>query len=359
VRGPHCPREQAAPGVALADWLLKIRVFAYRQARMEARTEKQPPTFDDIVTAKTFISPYLPKTPLIRIPKLSEALDCDYYVKLENLQPTGAFKIRGGVNLVGSLKPHEVTLVTASTGNHGQSIAYAGRLFNKRVIIYAPAENVNQMKVQAMRDLGAEVRLHGRDFDEARLETERVAREEGWRYVHSANEPHLIAGVGTMGLEIFEDLPEVDVIIAPAGGGSCASGNCIVAKHTNPKVHTIAVQSDAAPAMWHAWRNRNLDPYPRMQTEHEGLATRTPFELTNRLLWSLLDNFVLVSDEKINGAIRLLAHSAKQVVEGAGAASLAGALIMGKELRGKVVVGIVTGGNIPPERFARLYGQEV
>jgi threonine dehydratase len=316
--------------------------------------EKQLPTFADVVTAREFISPYLPKTPLIRIAGISEALDCDYYAKLENLQPIGAFKVRGGVNLVGSLGPRDVTLVTASTGNHGQSIAFAGRLFNKRVIIYAPAENVNEMKMQAIRAFGAEVRLHGRDFDEARLETERIATEEGLRYVHSADEPHLIAGVGTMGLEIFEDLADVDVIIAPAGGGSCASGNCIVAKQLNPNVRVIAVQSDAAPAMWHAWRNRNLDPYPTMKTEHEGLATRTPFELPNKILWSLLDDFILVSDDEINDAIRLLARHGRQVVEGAGAASLAGAIKLRDELRGKKVVGIVSGGNIPPERFARL-----
>ena len=321
---------------------------------METRIELEPPTFADIVAARAFISPYLPKTPLVRIPKISEELDCDYYAKLENLQPVGAFKVRGGVNLVGSLTASDAPLVTASTGNHGQSIAFAGRLFNKRVIIYAPSENVNEMKMQAMRDLGAEVRLHGRDFDDARVETERVARAVGFRYVHSANEPQLIAGVGTMGLEIFEDLSDVDVIIAPAGGGSCASGNCIVAKHLNPKVRVIAVQSDAAPAMWHAWRNHNLDPYPTMKTEHEGLATRTPFALTNKVLWPLLDDFVLTSDDEINDAIRLLARYGKQVVEGAGAASLAAALKLGDELRGKRVVGIVSGGNIPPERLAKL-----
>ena len=321
---------------------------------METRIELEPPTFPDIVPARAFISPYLPKTPLVRIPKISEELDCDYYAKLENLQPVGAFKVRGGVSLVGSLTASDAPLVTASTGNHGQSIAFAGRLFNKRVIIYAPSENVNEMKMQAMRDLGAEVRLHGRDFDDARVETERVARAEGFRYVHSANEPQLIAGVGTMGLEIFEDLSDVDVIIAPAGGGSCASGNCIVAKHLNPKVRVIAVQSDAAPAMWHAWRNHNLDPYPTMKTEHEGLATRTPFALTNKVLWPLLDDFVLTSDDEINDAIRLLARYGKQVVEGAGAASLAAALKLGDELRGKRVVGIVSGGNIPPERLAKL-----
>jgi threonine dehydratase len=317
-----------------------------------------PPTFADIAAAREAISEFLPRTPLARLNKISEALDCDYYAKLENLQPTGAFKVRGGINLVrnevsaGNGKP--ATFITASTGNHGQSIAYAGRLFGTRVIIYAPAENVNESKMQAMRDLGAEVRLHGRDFDESRLQVERVARQEGFRYVHSANEPLLIAGVGTLTAEIFEDLPDVDVIIAPAGGGSCASGACIAARELNPNVHVYAVQSDAAPAVWHAFRNRSLDSYPTMQTVHEGLATRVPFELTNKILWKHLTDFVLVSDEEINESIRVLARDAKQVAEGAGAASLAGAFKLREKLRGKKVVGILTGGNIPPERFAKL-----
>ena len=314
------------------------------------------PTFEDVVAAREFIAPYLPKTPLIRVDAISEMLDCEYYAKLENLQPVGAFKVRGGLNIVGTASDDERhrSFVAASTGNHGQSLAFAGKLFASRVIIYAPAENVNQAKMRAIRDFGAEVRLHGRDFDEARQECERVANAEGLRYVHSANEPKLIAGVGTMGLEIFEDLPDVDVIIAPAGGGSCASGNCIVANELNPNVSVIAVQSEAAPAMWHAWRNHTLEPYPTMKTEHEGLATRVPFELTNKILWELLSDFVLVTDAEINDAIRLLAKHGKQVAEGAGAASLACALKLRDNLRGKKVVGIVSGGNLPLERFASL-----
>lgn len=329
--------------------------------RPAAKTESiQPVTFDDVLAAREFIAPYLPKTPLVRSEKLSTLLGCEYYLKCENLQPIGAFKVRGGVNLVGtdeSVRTGDnarATIVTASTGNHGQSIAYAGRLFGVRVIIYAPERNVNESKIQAMRDLGAEVRLHGRDFDEARLETERVAASEGYRYVHSANEPKLIAGVGTIGLEILEDLPDVDLIFAPAGGGSCASGNSIVAKHLNPNVKVIAVQSEAAPAMWHAWKNRSLDEYPTMGTEHEGLATRVPFEMPSRILWELLDNFVLVTDEEINEAICLLAVKAKQMAEGAGAASLAGASKLRDQLKGKKVVGILTGGNLPPVKFAKL-----
>ena len=314
------------------------------------------PTFEDIVSAREFIAPYLPKSPLVRVNAISEQLECDYYAKLENLQPTGAFKVRGGVNLVGTSSDDERRrgLVAASTGNHGQSIAYAGRLFSTPVIIYSPAENVNHVKMQAMRNFGAEVRLHGRDFDEARQECERVADEQGFRYVHSANEAKLIAGVGTIGLEIFEDLEDVDVIISPAGGGSCASGNCIVANQLNPNVRVIAVQSEGAPAMWHAWRNRSLDPYPTMKTEHEGLASRVPFEMTNKILWELLSDFALATDAEINDAVKLLARHAKQVVEGSGAASLAAAIKLRDSLRGKKVVGVVSGGNIPLERFAAL-----
>jgi threonine dehydratase len=325
-----------------------------------AKTESTlPVTFDDVLAAREFIAPYLPKTPLVRSEKLSALLDCDYYLKCENVQPIGAFKVRGGVNLVGTIPEEKkrAGIVTASTGNHGQSIAYAGRLFGVPVIIYAPAENVNETKMQAMRALGAEVRLHGRDFDEARLETERIAETEGHLYVHSANEPKLIAGVGTIGLEIFEDLPDVDMILAPAGGGSCASGSCIVAKHLKPDVQVIAVQSEAAPAMWHAWKNRLLDEYPTMKTEHEGLATRVPFEMPSRILWELLDDFLLVTDDEINDAIGLLAVNAKQIAEGAGAASLAGAIKLRDQeggLKGKKVVGVLTGGNIPPDRFASV-----
>ena len=315
-----------------------------------------PPTFADIQAAREFLKPYLAKTPLVRLAKISEALGCDYYAKLENLQPTGAFKVRGGVNLVGNEADNGTvkTIASASTGNHGQSVAYAGRLFGVPVIIYAPAENVNEAKVKAMRELGAEVRLHGRDFDEARLECERVAREHGFRYVHSANEPALISGVGTIGLEIFEDLPDVDVIIVPAGGGSNVAGTCIVATNLNPRLRVIAVQSEAAPAMWHAWRNRNLDPYPTMKTEHEGLATRVPFELTSKILWELLDDFVLLTDEAINDAVRWLAQDGKLIAEGAGAAPLAAAMKLRHDLQRKKVVGIVSGGNIRPERFAEL-----
>lgn len=316
------------------------------------------PTFEDVADARPLVSRHLPKTPLLRVAALSELLGCDYHAKCENCQPVGAFKVRGGVNLVGTLSPDEnrAGVISASTGNHGQSVAFAGRLFGVRVIIYAPAENVNPMKLQAMRDLGAEVRLHGRNFDEAREEVERVAAREGFRYIHSANEPKLIAGVGTMAMEVFEDVSDPDVILVPVGAGSGACGTGIVAKTRRPQTRVIGVQSERAPAVWHAWKEGHLNPWPAMETVHEGLGTRVPFELTTPMLRDVLDDFILVSDEEINEAIRLLARHAKQVAEGAGAASLAAALKLRGQLYGKKVVGILSGGNIPLDRYAAVLG---
>ena len=168
------------------------------------------PTFADVEAARDFVGAHLAPTPLVHCWPLSQRLGCQYYAKCENLQPVGAFKVRGGVNLIGRLDvaERERGVISASTGNHGQSLAFAGQLFGVPVVIYGPEHNSNPLKVAAMRALGAEVRLFGRDFDEAREEVECVGRGEGYRYVHSANEPLLVAGVGTMGLEILGRLPK-------------------------------------------------------------------------------------------------------------------------------------------------------
>ncbi len=314
------------------------------------------PTYADVVSARELIAPYLAPTPLIRSESLSQALGCEYYIKCENLQPVGAFKIRGGVNLIGRLSDEEKSgiVVSASTGNHGQSMAMAGGLFGVPVVIYAPAERVNERKLAAMRELGAEVRLHGRDFDEARVEVERVVNAEGWRYVHSANEPDLIAGVGTMGLEILDELPDVDIIISPVGGGSGVCGLCLAVKETHPDVTVIGAQSKQAPGVWMAWKERRLDVEADADTTCEGLATRVPFEMTMTMMWELLDDFVLVGDDAIDVAVRRLAQSARLVAEGAGAASLAAAFELGDRLSGRKVVGVLSGGNLALDRYAEI-----
>ena len=314
------------------------------------------PTYQDVERAAAFIRPHLAITPLLPFPSLGRKLGCEFYLKCENFQPVGAFKVRGGVNLVGHLSAEESRrgVASASTGNHGQSLAFAGRIFDVPVAIYAPQKNANPLKIKAMRELGATVHLFGEDFDEAREEVERVAEQEGWRYIHSANEPMLIAGVGTTGIEIFDALPEVDVIIVPVGAGSGVCGNLIVAKELNPEVQVIGVQSSAAPACREAWKTRTLSVTASMNSRHEGLATRIPFALTLEIMWKMLDAFVLVEDAAIDSAIVELAQSAHLIAEGAGAAPLAAAYQLRDLLQGKRVVAVVSGGNIPLNEFARL-----
>src|SRR5207249_5273193 len=193
------------------------------------------------------IRPYLSETPLRRYPALDRLVGAELHVKHENLNPTGAFKVRGGVNLISRLTDDERRrgVIAASTGNHGQSVAYAARLFGVQAIICAPV-GANRLKVESMRDLGAEVILHGEDYDAAREHCEQLVRDNGYRYVHSSNEPLLIAGVGTYALEALEAQPGLDAILVPVGGGSGAAGACIVAAAVDPAIAVIGVQSEAA-----------------------------------------------------------------------------------------------------------------
>jgi len=268
------------------------------------------------------------------------------FLKHEFHLPTGAFKVRGGVNLISQLSPQDrqAGVIAASTGNHGQSVAYAAKLFAVDAIICAP-ENANSAKVAAMKELGAEVKLVGADFDEARVACEELAAANGYRYIHSGNEPLLIAGVATHTLEILSEQPDIDVIIVPVGGGSGAAGACIVAKTVNPKIAVIGVQSERAPSAYLSWREgKSVDA--ATSTWAEGLATRTPFELPQRILRRLLDDFILVSDEAISESVRLLLDRSRILVEGAGASSLAAAIALKNRLAGQRVALILTGANI-------------
>jgi threonine dehydratase len=217
------------------------------------------PTFDDVLAARERIAPHLRPTPLYAYPSLAELVGTGVWVKHENHQAVGAFKVRGGVNLVSQLTADERArgLITASTGNHGQSIAYAARLLGVRATICVP-KGANPVKVASMRALGAEIIVHGHDFDEAREHCEQLAVQRGYRYVHSGNEPQLIAGVATATLEILEQQPDVDVIIVPVGGGSGAAGACLAGKSMRPTLQVIGVQSEAAPAAYLSWKEHRL-----------------------------------------------------------------------------------------------------
>jgi threonine dehydratase len=318
--------------------------------------ELQVPTLADVLDARRRISPHLRPTPLYGYPVLGELLGAEVFVKHENHQPVGAFKVRGGVNLVSQLSAEECErgVISASTGNHGQSIAYAARLFGVPATICVP-EAANPVKVASMRGLGAELVFHGRDFDDAREHCERLASERGYRYVHSGDEPLLIAGVATETLEILDEQPETDVIIVPVGGGSGAAGACVVTKAVRPATKVIGVQSEAAPAAYRSWRERRLVE-DRMETFAEGLATRTAFALPQHILRESLDSFVLVGDDEIRTAQALMIETTRNLVEAAGAAPLAAALRMREELAGKRVALVLSGGNASREQLLDVLG---
>jgi threonine dehydratase len=306
----------------------------------------QPPTFRDVLAARRQIAPYLRPTPLHRYPALDALLGLTVYVKHENYQPIGAFKIRGGLNLVARLDAAERTrgVITASTGNHGQSLAYAARQFGVPARVVVPL-GANPGKVAAIAGMGAEVIFHGSQFDEARLHCEALAQAEGYRYVHAGNEPHLIAGVGTLALEMFEDASDLDVILVPVGGGSGAAGTCLVASTVAPHCRVIGVQAAAAPAAYESWRQRQLVVRPN-HTFADGLATATAFALPQAMLWALLDDFVLVSDAEIQQAMVWMIEHAHTLAEPAGAAPLAAAYRLRASLAGQKVALVCSGGNV-------------
>jgi len=307
----------------------------------------EAPSFQDVLRARAIVRRYLEPTPLIARPAIDERLGFNAYFKCENMQPTGAFKIRGGIYLMSRLSDDERGrgVVTASTGNHGQSIAYAAREFGVRAVVYAP-EGANPGKVTAMQQLGAEVVLTGRDFDESRIAAGERAIADGMRFIHSANEPDLIAGVGTYALELIESIPDLDTVIVPIGAGSGVCGTLTVIKAINPAIRVIGVQTTHMDAVYRSWKEGRLVSLEGGTTFADGLATRVAFELPLKIINEQIDDITLVTDEDLCRAIVLLLEDAHLVAEGAGAATTAAALKLRDELAGQKVALIVSGGNI-------------
>lgn len=313
----------------------------------------QLPTIQDILSARKNVYSHLNPTPLYSYPTLNSLIGTKTWVKHENHHPVGAFKIRGGLNLAANLTDEEKRngLFTASTGNHGQSIAYASKAYNLKATIAVP-EGANPGKVAAMRGLGAEVLFHGEDFDEAREWIKQVAEKQGGKFVGPTDEL-LIHGVGTYALEIIEELPTVDVIIVPVGAGSGVCGTSIVAKTISPNIEIIAVQSAQAPAMQISWQKLTMVE-SEMKTIAEGLATRVPFENTQRIMREYVDQFLLVDDEEIKSAVKIMLEHTHNLVEEAAAAPLAAALQVKEELQSKNVVLVASGGNISMENLKNV-----
>jgi threonine dehydratase len=313
------------------------------------------PTYADVLNAAPIVHAHIPPTPLYEWPALSQLLGCRFYLKHENHTPTTAFKVRGGIHLVARLPEEQKRrgIIGCTTGNHGQSLAYACRIFGVRCVLVIPV-NSNPDKVAAMRALGAELVEHGRDFDEAREHCEAIRHRDGLRYVHSANEPDLIAGVGTYALEIFDALPDPDVLLAPVGLGSGICGLGLVAAARRPQARVIGVQSELAPAVTLSWRSGQPVETDTPRTFAEGMATRVPAEMTLELMRRHVQEMVLVSDDELREAIRLLLRVTHNLAEGAGAASTAAALKLRDRLAGRKVVGVLSGGNLDLRELARI-----
>ncbi len=312
------------------------------------------PTFKDVLKARSLIKDFLPRTPIYSYPQVNQLLDARVYIKHENHLPTGAFKTRGGINLIYNLnrKQRHRGVVTASTGNHALSIVYASNLFNVPVTIVMP-EKSNPTKVKAIKSMGAQIVFFGRIFDESKDYAEKLAGERRARFIHPANEPDLIAGVGTYALEIFEEVPNLDVIIVPVGGGSGASGCCIVTEAVNPECQVIGVQAAMASAAYLSWKGGKIVK-DKMETEAEGLATEIGYELTQEILQDYLADFVLVSEEEMVQAILLIMELIRNMAEEAGASPLAAALKIKERIKGKSVALVLSGGNISMNRLRKI-----
>lgn len=305
------------------------------------------PTYTDVLNALPRVHAVLQPTLLRNWPGLSLALGFDCWLKHENHQPVGAFKVRGGINLVGLLSDEErrAGILGVSTGNHGQSLAFAAKHFGVQCTIVVPQGN-NPDKNRAIQQLGAELIEHGRDFDEAREYVTELQQQRGGRYVHSANEPALIAGVGTLAYEVFEKLPDPDVLLVPIGLGSGVSAACIVAKHLRPQTQVIGVQAENASAVVRSWRSGQQETDAHIQTWAEGLATRVPAELTLDIMRRQMDDAILVTEEELRHAAAMIIKHTHNLAEGAGAATVAAAFKARERFAGKKVVAVLSGGNL-------------
>lgn len=324
-------------------------------ARHDGRMETTL-TFDDVLAARKLLTAYLPATPAWSYPALNTACSAQLLVKHENVQPVGAFKVRGGLTLLAGMPPAERSagVITYSTGNHAQSIAYASRVFGNRCVVVMP-EGANEAKARAVTGLGATVLLHGAELAQSQARAEELAAAEGLRLISPGDEPALLAGVGTLFLELFEAAPDLDALVVPVGSGTGAAAACLVAAAVAPGCQVIAVQSAASPAGHDSWRSGELARRPN-ETLIEGLATGRGFELPQRLMRAGLADFMLVSDAEIGAAQRLLASHAHTLAEGAGAAALAAVLAQPALFTGRKVAVVCSGGNASAAEIGALGG---
>lgn len=315
---------------------------------------ESPVHLSDIEQARLALRGIAHPTPLARSHTFSKLTGCDLYLKLENLQKTGSFKIRGAYNRIRLLTEAERSrgVIAASAGNHAQGVAFAALAAGIKATIVMP-EMAPLAKIMATRGYGAEVVLHGAVYDEALAKARELQDASGQTMIHAFNDPAVMAGQGTVGLEILRDLEDVSSIVVPIGGGGLVSGIAVAVKALAPHVKIYGVQAKGAAAMYLSKRNGSVQPTPSAVTMADGIAVKVPGDLTFPIIDRLVDDIAVVDDEDIASTILMLLERSKQMVEGAGAVSLT-AILHGKlPVTGKVV-SVISGGNIDVNLIARI-----
>lgn len=304
------------------------------------------PTYDDILKANSTKSEKIRKTPIVYSPTFSMLSDSKVYLKSEYQQKTGAFKIRGAYHKIQTLTEEEKQkgVIAASAGNHAQGVAYAANAEKITCTIVMP-KNASPAKVSATEGYGAEVILEGTNYDEASAKAKEIANDTGAILIHAFDDPEIIAGQGVIGLEILEEMPDVEEVYVPIGGGGLAAGVLIAIKTTHPNVKVIGVQSRSFPSMYESWKKGFITSVGGARTIADGISVKVPGQTTFSIIKDLIDDIVLVDDSEIIKAMFLLMERMKLVIEPAGAVGLAH-LISQKPSPGKKVVSILAGGNI-------------
>ena len=312
-----------------------------------------PPTIDDIRAAAKRIDGAVIRTPMLVSKTLSEIIGAEVWLKFENLQFTAAYKERGALNKLLQLSPEERArgVIAASAGNHAQAVAYHAKRLGIPATIVMP-ESTPTVKVTQTAGFGATVVLYGDMFDDAYAKARELALENGYVFIHAFDDPQIIAGAGTVGVEMLEDAPELDAIVVPIGGGGLMSGVSIAARAIKPDIELIGVEAELYPSMKCAIQNCQM-PLGG-DTLAEGIAVKHPGELTSRILADLADDVVLVSERDLERAVAMLVGIEKTVVEGAGAAGLAAILSDPPRYQGKKVGTLLCGGNIDTHLLANV-----
>jgi len=321
--------------------------------------KKRAVSFQDILEANRKIRNFIIRTPTYLSVVFSRRTGAEVYLKLESFQPVGVFKIRGAINKICSLSPSELKkgLIASSSGNHGLSVAYAAKIFGAKAIVVVP-ENAVKEKVEAIESYGAEVVKHGKDYDEAYSKALEIQRKTKTTFIHPFNDPFVIAGQGTVGLELLEDVPDLNTIIVPIGGGGLISGLSIAAKILNPDIRIVGVQSEAAPALYRSWKAGKIVEVDSVNTIADGLATKKPLDLTFRIIKRHVDDILLVTDQEIGEAVLALLREAHVLAEPSGAASLATLLFRYHTKPEEKVAVIISGANISIDYLTALLNEQ-